>query len=172
MKQPVIDKQPNSMMCFVCGLENDVGLKTAFYRVASGELVALFHPRAEHQSYPGRMHGGLTAAVLDEAIGRAVMGSASGEAWGVTVEFTAKFRKPVPLDTDLRAVCRIVKDGGRFFEGTGEVLLPDGSVAVEGRGRYIKMPLERIVDGTHGEHEWQVVHCPEDPRELEVGGSP
>ena len=64
----------------------------------------------------------------------------------MTVEFTMRFKKPVPTDRPVRVVGRIVKEGSRIFEGTGEILLEDGSVAVEGQGRYIKMPIEKIAD--------------------------
>lgn len=157
-------------MCFVCGLSNPAGLHAALYEVESGEVVALFRPSEQHQGYPGRLHGGIAGAILDETIGRAIMVSNGGEAWGVTVEFTARYRKPVPLDAELRVVGRIVKDSPRFFEGTGEVLLPDGTVAVEGRGRYLRMPLERISDSDAAREDWRVVASPADPAALAVEG--
>ncbi|MCM8762953.1 MAG: PaaI family thioesterase, partial [Candidatus Omnitrophica bacterium] len=53
----VTSKQPNSRMCFVCGLKNAFGLKAAFFNLDTGEVAALFTPREEHQGYPGRLHG-------------------------------------------------------------------------------------------------------------------
>ncbi len=91
-----------------------------------------------------------------------------GEIWGVTVEFTMRFKKPVPTDRPVRVVGRIVKDGTRFFEGTGEILLEDGSVAVEGQGRYIKMPIEKIADFDRDAQEWKVVAAADDPTEVEA----
>ena len=66
MRHAVTKKQQNSKMCLVCGLKNPYGLKAAFYEMDNQELVALIRPRDEHQSYPGRLHGGLTTALLDE----------------------------------------------------------------------------------------------------------
>jgi hypothetical protein len=86
----------------------------------------------------------------------------------VTVEFTVRYKKPVPIGGPLRVVGRIVKDSTRFFEGSGELLLPDGSVAAEGRGRYIKMPLEKIADFDRTEQDWRVVPLPQDPSEVEI----
>ena len=57
MKQKVVNKQNNSKMCFVCGMENKLGLKAYFYEMENGELVATFTPKSIHQSYPGRLHG-------------------------------------------------------------------------------------------------------------------
>jgi uncharacterized protein (TIGR00369 family) len=155
-----------SRMCLVCGLENSAGLKARFFEVDSGELVGVFQPRAEHQSYPGRLHGGIASAILDETIGRAI-NVAETQTWGVTVEFSVRFRKPVPLDREVRAVGRITKNSRRLFEGTGEIVLEDGSVAVEARGKYLKMPLEGVTDIGFSEREWFRDDLPP-PLEIEL----
>jgi hypothetical protein len=67
-------------------------------------------------------------------------------------------------------VGRIEKDSSRFFEGTGEILLPDGTVAVEGRGRYLRQPLERIADTYEEAEDWRVVPAPDDPASIAVDG--
>jgi uncharacterized protein (TIGR00369 family) len=172
MKRPVIGKQPNSRMCFVCGLSNPAGLHASFHELDGGELAAIVTPREEHQGYPGRLHGGIAATILDETIGRAIMIRSRGELWGVTVEFSMRLMKSVPTGKPLRAVARVVKEGSRIYEGSGEILLEDGSVAVEGRGRYIKMPIERITTGGLDGEEWAVVRLPEDPTEVEAGPEP
>ncbi|MBU0673535.1 MAG: PaaI family thioesterase [Proteobacteria bacterium] len=163
MRHLVTKKQQNSKSCLVCGLQNDFGLHTSFYELDSGELMALFRPRKEHQSYPGRLHGGLSSTILDETIGRAIM-ITHPDQFGVTVEITVRFKKPVPLDIDLRVIGRITKDSSRFFEGTGEIILADGTIAVEGHGKYLKMPLEKIAEYDQGDEEnWRVIDLPDDP---------
>lgn len=168
MSHRVTRKQPNSRMCLVCGLKNEGGLKASFYELANGELVALFTPRDEHQSYPGRLHGGIITAMLDETIGRAVMIGCAEDFWGVTVEFTTQFKKPVPLGVELKVVGRIVKEDGRVFEGTGEILLQDGEVAATGAGKYIRLPIGRIADFDADAQEWRVVASPADPAEISL----
>jgi acyl-coenzyme A thioesterase PaaI-like protein len=154
-----------SRMCLVCGRDNEFGLHARFYELAADEpaaagapaagpeLLGVFDVREEHQSYPGRLHGGISSTILDETIGRAILLLEPG-VWGVTVEFTARFRKPVPLDEEVRCVARITRDTRRIFEGSGEILLADGSVAVEGSGKYIKQTLEGITDRDFVEREW------------------
>lgn len=95
MKHKISGKQPNSKMCFVCGLKNPFGLKASFYETSTKELIALFKPSEFHQGYPGRLHGGIASAILDETIGRAIMINHENEVWGVTLEFTAKYRKQI-----------------------------------------------------------------------------
>ena len=83
------------------------------------------------------------------------------------MEFTTKFKKPIPLNEELRVVGRITSDSSRFFEGTGELLLPNGEVAATGVGKYIKMPLEKIADFDPLEQEWKVTASPTDPKAVE-----
>lgn len=167
MKQRVTNKQPNSDYCLVCGLDNPLGLQASFFETEKGELVALCRFRPEHQGYPGRLHGGLAAALLDETIGRAVSIGEEREIWGVSVELTTQFRKPVPLQGAIRVVGRITCKARRFFEGTGEILLEDGSVAARGRGKYMVLPLEKIA-AFDREGAWRVVPRPDDPEVLDV----
>lgn len=167
MKQKVINKQQNSKKCLVCGLKNDLGLKASFYETDNGEVVAIFKPLEEHQSYPGRLHGGIAGAILDETIGRAIM-CKDDKIWGVTVELSLSYKKPIPLDEELRVVGRITKDSKRLFEGTGEILLGNGDIAVTAWGKYMKMPIDKIADFNTDEQEWQVVLSDNDPKEIEI----
>lgn len=152
MKRAVVCAQNVSRMCLVCGRDNPFSLKARFYQLEDGELMGLFHPLEEHQSYPGRLHGGVSSAILDETMGRAI-NTIDPDAWGVTVELNIKYRRPVPLNGEVRAIARITKDSRRIFEGSGEIVLDDGTVAVEATGRYLRQPIERIAEGDF-DSEW------------------
>ena len=172
MRHTVTAKQPNSKMCLVCGLKNDFGLHASFYELENDELLAVFTPDEEHQGYPGRLHGGMAAAILDETIGRAIMVKYPEEIWGVTAEFTIRFKKPIPLNEEIRVIARVTKDAGRIFEGSGEILLCDGSAAALGNGKYFKLSIDKITGPDAGfdaeEQEWRVVSSTGDPREVEI----
>jgi len=158
-----MDKQPNSHNCFICGLRNDASVRVAFYDTASDEgqpeVLAKFVGRSIHQGYPGRMHGGVATGILDEVIGRAInCAQQEGDPtlWGVAVELCTKFHKPVPLDIELTARGRITGLRRRLFEGTGEIYLPDGTVAVSSEAKYIKLDLEAISEVDPQELGWRV----------------
>ena len=168
MNHHVKRKQENSKMCLVCGLKNPYGLKASFYELDTDELVCIFKPRDVHQSYPGRLHGGITTAILDETIGRAIRSRNEDSMWGVTIEFTTKFKKPIPLNQELRVVGRITSETSRVFEGSGEILLPDGEVGAIGVGKYMKLPLERIADFDVDEQEWKITPLDADPKTIEL----
>jgi acyl-coenzyme A thioesterase PaaI-like protein len=152
MKRRILAAQHISRMCMVCGKENPSGLHAKFYELEDGELLGVFAPEVVHQGYPGRLHGGVASTMLDETIGRAI-NIIDPDVWGVTVELTVRFRKPVPLDGDVRAIGRITRDTSRLFEGIGEIVLPDGVVAVEAKGKYMKLPIGEIVAGDF-EADW------------------
>jgi acyl-coenzyme A thioesterase PaaI-like protein len=169
MRLRVVRKQPNSRMCFVCGLENSFGLHSRFFELEDGQLAALFRAQAEHQGYPGRLHGGIAATILDETIGRAVMFRSNHAIWGVTVDFSMQLRRPVPIDDEIKVLGRITAEDKRFFHGEGEILLKDGQVAVSGRGRYLKMAIEKIADFDHQGEDWLVRPRADDPEWLDFG---
>lgn len=154
-----------SRMCMVCGTDNPSSLNARFYELDGDELLGVFDPLELHQSYPGRLHGGMSSAILDETIGRAI-NILDPDAWGVTIELTVRFRQPVPLDREVHAIARITKDSSRVFTGSGEIVLEDGTVAVEASGRYVKLPADRIVEGDFTT-EW-LPDTRETPEEIEL----
>jgi uncharacterized protein (TIGR00369 family) len=149
-------KQPTSRMCFVCGESNPAGVHVRFYEQDDGSVLARFTAGQQHQSYPGRVHGGVITAVMDECIGRAIMIKYGEAIWGVTAELNVRFRKPAPLEVELTVVGRITKETSRLFEGTGELYLPDGAVAAEATGKYVKLDIGLIADFDAEQEEWYV----------------
>jgi len=166
MKYKVTRKQNNSAGCVVCGDQNQFSLNTRFYELENGELAAAFHPRDCHQSYPGRIHGGLIAGVLDELIGRSAA-NGDDDFWSVTVELQLKYKQPIPIDTTLKAIARITKRNRKIIEGTGEILLEDGTVAAEAWGKYMVVPIEKISDGGLTEDQWYQIN-EKDPEEIDL----
>lgn len=158
-----MNKQPNSYHCFICGVNNVAGVQVAFYETVADddtpEILARFTPREVHQGYPGRIHGGVATGILDETIGRAINIGAGDDApqfWGVTADISLRFHQPVPLGIELTARGRVTKEGRRLFEGSGELYLPDGTVAVRATGKYFKMTLDDIADVDAEELGWRV----------------
>ncbi|HIC94775.1 MAG TPA: PaaI family thioesterase [Anaerolineae bacterium] len=149
-----MQKQPNSRMCFVCGIDNPIGLKVFFYEDDEGRVIAKFTPREEHQGYPGFVHGGIIAALMDETIGRVVT---SYDIWAVTAKLELKFRRPVPLGEQLTVIGELVRLRSRAFEARGELRLADGALAVEGYGLYVRLPDEEIERRKAALDFWEVV---------------
>ena len=149
-------------MCFVCGESNPAGVHVRFYEQEDGSILSRFTGADQHQGYPTRMHGGVISAIMDETMGRAIMVSHGEDIWGVTVELSIRYRKPVPLNVPLTAVGRIVNESTRLFEGSGELYLPDGSVAAEGTGKYVKLDMRQLGEFDPEHEDWRVRPDPEE----------
>lgn len=167
----VVAPQHTSGNCFICGVDNQAGLKARFYELENGEAAALFTVPEAHNGYPGRVHGGVSGALLDEVVGRAIT-ILEPETWGVTVELHTRYLKPIPTETPLSARGRIEKVKGRSFTGSGELYLPDGTVAASCTGTYVKLPIERIATEsgkdphTLAEEGWMKRSFADDPQAI------
>lgn len=130
-------------MCLICGVENNLGVNAPFYNMEDGSVESVFSFKKEHQSYPGRVHGGMIAAMLDEIIGRALWVK-NPNGYGVTMSLNVKYRKVVPYETKLKAVGKITKESDNFFEAQGQIFNTNGELLAEATGRYFKMKLDEI----------------------------
>lgn len=165
MKLKVIQKQKNSDMCVVCGMQNSLSLKTKFYAVEGDLMVGLVTGRDEHQSYPNRMHGGMISALLDEVIGRAI-NTVEPDAFGVTSELNVKYKKPVPLNEELKVIGKLVRNTRLVFIAEGFIEDGAGNILATATGTYIKMPVEKIAGAPLSDAQYFLV--PDDVTEIEV----
>ncbi len=87
----------------------------------------------QYQGYPGVVHGGITAAMLDEILGRAAMADDYNH-FRVTAKMEIHYRKPVPTGESLTLYGKVVKRRGRYAFAHAELRLPDGSLGAEAEG--------------------------------------
>ncbi|MFA6755428.1 MAG: PaaI family thioesterase [Bacilli bacterium] len=139
----VVSKQYNSRMCIICGMENENGVKAQFYNMEDDSVMTLFQYKETHQSYPGRVHGGMITCMLDELVGRALWVKHPDE-FGVTMSLTTHYRKPVPYGVTLKGIGRVVKDGPKFFVGSAEIQDLEGNVLANAEANYFKLPVSKI----------------------------
>jgi uncharacterized protein (TIGR00369 family) len=147
-------KQPNSKMCYACGVENRAGLHLHFYEDESGQVVVKFTPEDAYQGYPGVLHGGIICTLLDETIGRALL---SDDYWAATGKLEIRFLQPVPLRKPLTVTGRVTRPTRRAAEGTGEIRLQDGTIAAEGKALYIRLPDDQVDEFKDQVGSWEVV---------------
>ncbi len=124
--------QPNSRHCFVCGLQNSAGLQLRFEDDGQNTARAEFTVPDQFNGYPGVVHGGIVAAILDEVAGRALL--ARGHEYKnlfVTLKMEIRYRQPTPTNTPLTAMGNIVKATESRAVVHGEIRLPDGTVTAE-----------------------------------------
>ena len=161
----IIEKQTNSRLCVICGMENELGVKAPFYNLDDGSVATIFEFKEEHQSYPGRVHGGMICAMLDELIGRAIWVKEK-DTYAVTTELNIKYRKPVPYNEKLKARGFIIKNSSRLYKGRGEIYSMDGTLLAEAEATYLKMPTKQISENAIVEDE-MCYDIPDDLKEIE-----
>ena len=123
--------------CYVCGTENPHGIGLTWYAKEDGSIFSEFTLTIKQQGPLGHIHGGASAAVLDEAIGVAIWRAGYNVA---VVNLDVQFRKAIPVDTTVTVRARMIRKEGRKVFGMGEIYLPDGSVSVSGKGVYVEAP--------------------------------
>lgn len=133
--------QANSKSCFVCGLENRFGLHLRFYRIAEGEVIAETILSEEYQGYPGVAHGGIVAAMLDEAAGRAWMGG-DPPRFTYTARLEVRYRKHVPIGRPLRLIGRAGESKRRLATATSALYDQEGNVLAEAQALLVDVPQE------------------------------
>lgn len=131
--------------CFVCGQRNPFGLHLVFRR-EEDSIVADFQPREEHQGFPGVIHGGIVAALLDETLGRtSLLGNAPE--WTMTGRLEVRYRHYVPFGPLLRVRGRLVTERRRMMQASGVLTLADNESVVLAEAQGTFLPLApRVVD--------------------------
>jgi len=136
-----LNKQPNSSHCFACGLENTYGLKLTFFSEGDGKAVCEYQVPEQFQGYPGVVHGGVVASMLDEAVVRAFM-AGDPNRFMYTAKLTLRYRHPVPTGKSLKIVGIVTKDRGRIAESKAELFGPDGTLLAEAEALVVDLPEE------------------------------
>ena len=148
-------KQPNSEMCFVCGRKNPVGLYMQFHDNGESEVVSKFTVPEHYQGYPGIVHGGVLAAMLDEVVARVSM-IGDPHHFMMSVKLAILYRHPVPVSTPLKIVGKIVRLHGRLGKAEGKIYLPDGSLACEAAMTLADIPKELLTSTNRALLNWKV----------------
>jgi acyl-coenzyme A thioesterase PaaI-like protein len=155
----VAKPQPNSKHCFVCGLENPFGLKLRFFDTAPGEVTAQVVLSDNFQGYPGVVHGGIVAAMLDEAAGRAHM-SSDIPRFMFTARLNIQYRKNVPVGQPIRLVGRAGKDRGRSAESESAIYNQAGELLAEAQGVMVNIPSS-VLDASDPEALGWKIYSPD-----------
>lgn len=131
-------------LCFVCGQRNPYGLKMVF-RLDGDTVVSDFRPAAEHQGFPAVIHGGIVAAVLDEALNRTTM-LTDTPAWTMTGRLDVRYRRYVPYGPLLRVRAKLGLQRGRMSQASGYLTLAEDEsvVLAEAHGTFMALSNQVI----------------------------
>lgn len=123
--------------CYVCGNENPHSIGLTWYAREDGSIFTKVKLTLKQQGPDGYIHGGASAAILDEIIGVAVWRAGYNVA---IVNLNVDYKQAIPVDTTITVEARMTEKNGRKIFGTGEIYLPNDTIAVSGRGIYVEAP--------------------------------
>lgn len=162
----VVSKQNNSHMCLICGMNNSAGVRGQFYNMEDGSVGGLFTFREEHQSYPGRVHGGMLATMIDELAGR-VLWVDCPDKIAVTMDINVKYRKPVPYNTPLKGRGMYTERLSRAYSAKCYIMDMDNNILAEGVAKYLILPVEKVCDASLDEE--LDIYVKDDVTEIDFG---
>jgi acyl-coenzyme A thioesterase PaaI-like protein len=113
------------------------------FRREGDRVVADFSPAERHQGFPGVLHGGVIATLLDETMGRT---GAFRQEWLMTGRLEIRYRAPAPIDQPLRVWGEIVRERAGAVDAVGAVELMDGTVVAQARGMFLRLPEPLLED--------------------------
>jgi acyl-coenzyme A thioesterase PaaI-like protein len=151
-------KQPNSRHCFICGLENPVGLHLHIYETEPGVVETQYIAPEHFQGYPGVLHGGIVAAIIDEVSGRAQMGDDPlNPRFMFTGKLEVKYRKNVPIGKQLKIIGKAVKTKRNLAESWAGIYDAEtDELLAEGSTVSINIPNDQLDSSRLEELGWKV----------------
>jgi acyl-coenzyme A thioesterase PaaI-like protein len=145
-------------MCFICGLENPAGLQLHIYETAPGTVESAYTAPEHFQGFPGVLHGGIVAAIIDELAARAHMGADPAAArFMFTAKLEIKYRKNVPIGQALKIVGRAGKAKGKAAEAwAGIYHAQTNELLAEGNTLLIDVPADQFNQSSLDNLGWRV----------------
>lgn len=112
-----------------------------FYSEGEDRAVCEYTVSDTFAGFPGVVHGGIVASMLDEALVRAFMSKDAGR-FMFTARMTVRYRKNVPTGKPIKIVGTVVKDRGRMGESKAELFGPEGDLLAEADGLAVEISEE------------------------------
>lgn len=128
---------PEHGFCLVCGSTNPNSMGLVWQLSPENEVYSDHVFDLKQQGPPGCLHGGASAAVMDEVMGLTLWYSGLRV---VTANLSVDYIKPVPLNQLVHIRANLTGKTEKRVLAEGRILLPDGSVAVAARGSFAVAP--------------------------------
>jgi acyl-coenzyme A thioesterase PaaI-like protein len=108
--------------CYVCGSSNPHGLKAKFVPDGPHGCRGSYTASDDHCGWPGVLHGGVTFALMDEALGWAIHFQGL---YAVTARATTRYRNPVSAGANLVIKAWTLSQHKSLITAHAEVRLDD-----------------------------------------------
>jgi acyl-coenzyme A thioesterase PaaI-like protein len=126
-----------------------------FYQTGPGEVAAEYTVPERFQGYPGVVHGGIVAAMLDEITGRALM-NGDPPRFMYTARLDIRYRMNVPVGKPLRLIGKAEKVKSRTATSRGIIYGPDGELLAEADAVLVDLPEDILASKDLEALGWRV----------------
>jgi uncharacterized protein (TIGR00369 family) len=130
---------PNYEKCYVCGDSNPEGLQYRFW-VENDFVVTHIKNKPEYEGH-GMIHGGVSLALLDEAMG--LSATYKTNRLCVTAEITIQYLQPLAINKTYIVRAQLVSNRNILCKTYGEIIDGDRRVLIKSTGKYV--PLSRAL---------------------------
>ena len=120
--------------CFVCSHTNPVGLRVQF-DLHDSSIHAEWIPGKEHQGWQGVVHGGVLAALMDEAMAYTLF---TRGCMGMTGRMEVRYRSPAHAGESLSIKARCVRETKKIADIEAEISASGRPVAAAS-ARFVKV---------------------------------
>lgn len=133
--------------CFVCEPRNEGGLRIPFFHEPGRAVVsATFALDERFSGAPSYVHGGVTLAVLDEAMAWAAI--AIGGKLAVTAETSTRFLRPVLVGKTYTVEAQVIAQTEDHIDATATAGFGEGKVCAEASARFAVLGEAQAVRAT------------------------
>ena len=112
----------NTQNCYVCGPQNASGLHIPFTRDGERGARGEYTARREHCGWPGILHGGISFALMDEALAYAIYFQGL---FGVTARAETRFRELIQEGSRILIRAWVVEQRRKLVSAKAELRLND-----------------------------------------------
>jgi len=152
-----MNRQRSSRTCFLCGRQNNVSLKVTWYNDLEAQQVrATVTVPEQYNGYPGVVHGGIVAALLDETAGRSVLLQGDDHDLMVTLKLEVKYRRPTPTGEPLTLIGWAIRHSGGRAKVAAEIRLADGTLTAEGEAIVVRPSADVVRSWDAEKPYWRV----------------
>ena len=154
--QPTISSR-NFNKLFWARQHNNFDLNCDFiFNDKTGEIDAGYLVSPEFEGAPGKTHGGILAALMDE--GQGCLCYHLGH-FVMTNTLCLTYRKAVPVNVPVRIRCWITAARRKNLYTRGTIELPEGEILVSATARWYVFPLKILMAkyrmGEYPEKDWE-----------------
>lgn len=134
-------KLEDDFFCFVCGKDNNSGLKLKF-DLEADTMKTEFTPAKIHQGFANIVHGGIISTVLDEVMLNLLF---KKDIYAVTAELKVRFRKPTKIGEKLLFKSWITDTNSRLIETAAEAKNEKGDLIADAKAKCFIVEVKKQI---------------------------